>query len=87
MFRQLLSNISEDPDSDLSQIDKEKIDEILYNIMKKRGNCHKGQPRDAEHPNRAAFSKFIRVAQHKIFNPDRPKITGIQLYLSDIFLI
>jgi hypothetical protein len=77
LFRQLLSNISEDPESNLSQIDKGKINETLYNITQNRGICLLGQPRDSEHPYRAAFSKFIRVAQHKIFNPDRPKITGI----------
>lgn len=75
--RQLLDNIQHDPDSASSAKDKRKIDEILTNMMTKRGICELGKNREPEHPDRASFSKFIRIAQHKIFNPDRPKVTGI----------
>ncbi len=75
-----MQNIHDDPGSEFSRTDKSKIDQILHNIMQKRGICLLGQPREPEHPFRAAFSKFIRVAQHKIFNPDRPKITGMVFY-------
>ncbi len=65
-----------DHDSDASKADKDKIDRILYNIQEKRGACLLNQQRVSEHPDRTSFAKFIRTAQHKLFNPGRPKNTG-----------
>ena len=74
--RELLDNISKDPVSEYAQVEKNKIDIILTNVLKKAGIGIKGQERIMEHKDRSAFLSFIRVAQFDLFNPDRPRITG-----------
>jgi hypothetical protein len=82
VFRQLLNNIETDPDGPngtYSQQDKIKIDLILYNIITRGGPCKKGLPQVKEHPDRTKFRRFIRTAQFQLFNPDRPRKTGMFL--------
>ncbi len=48
--------------------------------MKKAGPGIKGKERVKEHPDRTAFLMFIRVSQYQVFNPDRPRITGMWIF-------
>jgi hypothetical protein len=72
-----LENISYDPTSTFAEVDKKQIDWTIHNIQTRKSSNIPGKPRVPDHPQRTCFTSFIRTAQHNIFNPDRPKITGI----------
>ncbi len=72
-----MDNISYDPTSTFAEVDKKKIDWTIHNIQTRKSSNIPGKPRVPDHPQRTSFTNFIRTAQHNIFNPDRPKITGI----------
>jgi hypothetical protein len=74
-----LYNISCDPTSREAELDKMKIDLTLYNIQSKKVGNTSGEKRAPDHEDRTSFTTFIRTAQHNIFHPDRPKLTGIFL--------